>query len=591
MLTKSRQWVVTEALLNRKLITESQLNEALAEQRETKQPLERILVDLNVIDKGELSALKKSLKKTLVDLNVIDKGELSALEKEEPVSISKEKLFPKHIDLEILKLIPETIAKRYHLIPLFKDGKVITVAMADSSDVVTIDTIRTISGYEINAVPASEKDIMAAIDKNYGGFPDMETVLLDLVKVDEATTDLETGMDVTQIKLRANDPPVIKFVNLLLLDAIERRASDIHIEPKEKTMDIRIRIDGVLHKVSPPPKTMCLAIISRIKILSNLDIAEHRLPQDGRCLVKIGDRRVDIRVSTLPTMYGQRVVMRLLDTEKLFVDLKELGFAIDQFSTFQEVLKRPYGMILVTGPTGSGKTTTLYAGLKHISTVEKNIITIEDPIEYDLAGINQVQVKPNIGLTFANGLRSILRQDPDVILIGEIRDRETAEIAIRAALTGHLVFSTLHTNDAVDAIAQLEYFNIEPYLIASAVDLIIAQRLVRRICSHCQEPHAVSDKVLEQLGLAQESKNDFKLFKGKGCSYCNYTGYRGRTAAYQFFEITSRVKKLIFEGANMDILRKEASKQGMRTLRESVIEKFWQGITTIEETLSITFEE
>jgi type II secretory ATPase GspE/PulE/Tfp pilus assembly ATPase PilB-like protein len=398
-------------------------------------------------------------------------------------------------------------------------------------------------------------------------------------------------VDATQVKLRANDPPVVKFVNLLLLDAIERRASDIHIEPREKTMDIRVRIDGVLQEVPPPPKTMYSAIISRIKILSNLDIAERRLPQDGRCVVRILDKKVDIRVSTLPTMYGQKAVMRLLDTEKLSLDLEELGFTADQLSKFQKVLQRPYGMILETGPTGSGKTTTLYAGLRHINTPKKNIVTIEDPIEYDLAGINQVQVKPDINLTFANGLRSTLRQDPDVILVGEIRDRETAEIAIRAALTGHLVFSTLHTNDAVGAMAQLQYFNIEPYLIGSAVDLVIAQRLVRKVCPHCQEPYAVSDTVLERLGLTGESSNDFTPVKGKGCPYCNYTGYWDRTAIYQLFEITPEVKKLIFEGADMDTLRKEAARQGMRTLRESAVEKLRQGVTSMEEVLSVTLEE
>jgi len=568
MPTKNNRWLI-RTLLNRELITESQLNEALAKQRETKQSLDKILIELNFIGEKQLSALKK----------------------EELVLAYEEKSLLKHIDPEVLKLIPETIARRYHLIPLSKDGKILTVAMADPNDIVAIDTIRTISGYEINAIPGSEKDIIAAVEKNYSGSPDMETVLLDLVKVDGSTVESGMGVDATQVKLRANDPPVVKFVNLLLLDAIERRASDIHIEPREKTVDVRVRIDGVLQEVAPPPKTMFSAIISRIKILSNLDIAERRLPQDGRCVVRIGDKKVDIRVSTLPTMYGQKVVMRLLDTEKLSLDLEELGFTYDQLSKFQKVLKRPYGMILETGPTGSGKTTTLYAGLRHINTPEKNIVTIEDPIEYDLKGINQVQVKPDINLTFANGLRSILRQDPDVILVGEIRDRETAEIAIRAALTGHLVFSTLHTNDAIGAIAQLQYFNIEPYLIGSAVDLVIAQRLVRRVCPHCQEPHSVSDKVLERLGVTRGHKNDFKLLRGKGCPYCNYTGYWGRTAVYQFFEITPQVKRLIFEGANMDILRKEATRQGMRTLRESAVEKLRQGITTVEEVLSVTLED
>jgi len=567
MPTKNNKWLI-KTLLNRGLITESQLNGALALHRETKQPLDKILLDFNFVDKKQLK-----------DLN-----------KEESL-IYGEKSLLNHIDFELLKLIPETIARRYHLIPLSKDGKVLTVIMADPNDIVAIDTVRTISGYEINAIPGSKKDIMAAVEKNYSGSPDMETVLLDLVKVNGSVVESEIGADTTQVRLRANDPPVVKFVNLLMLDAIEHRASDIHIEPREKTMDIRVRIDGVLQEMSPPPKTMCSAIISRIKILSNLDIAEHRLPQDGRCVVRIGNKKVDIRVSTLPTMYGQKVVMRLLDTEKLSLGLEELGFTPDQLSKFKKVLKRPYGMVLETGPTGSGKTTTLYAGLRHINTPKKNIVTIEDPIEYDLEGINQVQVKPDINLTFANGLRSILRQDPDAILVGEIRDRETAEIAIRAALTGHLVFSTLHTNDAIGAIAQLQYFNIEPYLIGSAVDLVIAQRLVRKVCPNCQKPDIVSDKTLERLGLTHKSKNDFKLIRGEGCPYCNYTGYWGRIAIYQFFEITPRVKKLIFEKANMDTLRNEATKQGMRTLRESAMEKLREGVTTIEEVLGVTLED
>ncbi|NVL93646.1 MAG: type II/IV secretion system protein, partial [Desulfobacterales bacterium] len=320
----------------------------------------------------------------------------------------------------------------------------------------------------------------------------METVLLDLVKVNGSLVQPEIGEDLSEVKLKANDPPVVKFVNLLLLDAIERRASDIHIEPGKGKANIRIRIDGILQNITPPPKAMHSAIISRVKILSNLDIAERRLPQDGRSAVRIGDREVDIRISTFPTLYGEKLVMRLLDKEKISLGLEDLGLSPGQLSKFEKVLKKPYGTVLETGPTGCGKTTTLYAGLKHINSPERNIVTIEDPIEYDLAGINQTQVKPEIGLDFARGLRAILRQDPDVILVGEIRDRETAQIATRAALTGHLVFSTLHTNDAVGAIAQLQYFRIEPYLIGSAVDLVIAQRLIRRVCSNCRDYYTLS---------------------------------------------------------------------------------------------------
>ncbi|MFQ5835710.1 MAG: GspE/PulE family protein, partial [bacterium] len=532
---------------------------------------------------------RENLEKILVDLRLVKDKELTALKKKE--SFYDEKSLLGRVDHEVLKLVPETVARRYCVIPLSKNGKILTLAMTDLDDVVAIDTVRTISGYEIKAVLASEKDIMTAVERYYSGSPDMETVLLDLVKVNGHMVQPGTGEDLSEVKLKANDPPVVKFVNLLLLDAVERRASDIHIEPARGKATVRIRIDGVLQDITPPPKAMHSAIISRVKILSNLDIAERRLPQDGRCAVKIGDREVDIRVSTFPILYGEKLVMRLLDKEKISLGLEELGFIPDELSKFEKVLKRPYGMILETGPTGCGKTTTLYAGLRHINSPDKNIVTIEDPIEYDLAGINQTQVKPEIGLDFARGLRAILRQDPDVILVGEIRDRETAQIAIRAALTGHLVFSTLHTNDAVGAIAQLQYFGIEPYLIGSAVDLVIAQRLIRRVCPNCREYYTLSGEFLHRLGLGDGKKGKLKLARSRGCRQCSYTGYFGRIGLFQFFEINSRVKRLIFEGADMHALRAEATRQGMRTLRESAIEKLREGVTTVEEVLSVTLEE
>ncbi len=558
---------LVRTLLDKKIITPDQLTQALTKQKETREDLEKILVDLNFVQKKELTASKK--KESYYD----------------------EKSLLGRVDPEALKLIPETIARRYRVIPLSKNGKVLTLAVTDLNDVVAIDTVRTISGYEIKTVLTSEKDIMTAVERYYSGSPDMETVLLDLVKVNGSLIQPEIGEDLTQVKLKANDPPVVKFVNLLLLDAVERRASDIHIEPRKGTVNIRIRIDGVLQNMTPPPKIMHSAIISRVKILSNLDIAERRLPQDGRCAVKIGDREVDIRVSTFSTLYGEKLVMRLLDKEKLSLGLGEVGFGPDELSKFEKVIKRPYGMILETGPTGCGKTTTLYAGLKHINTSEKNIVTIEDPIEYELAGINQTQVKSEIGLDFARGLRAILRQDPDVILVGEIRDRETAQIAARAALTGHLVFSTLHTNDAVAAIAQLRYFGIEPYLIGSAVDLVIAQRLIRRVCPNCREYYTLSENALHQLGLGNGDKNEFKLVRSKGCRQCSYTGYFGRIGIFQFFEVGPRVKQLIFERADMHVLRTEATRQGMKTLRESAIERLRQDITTVEEVLSVTLED
>jgi len=563
---ENNKWLLG-TLLDKKVITLDQLTRALARQKKTRENLEKVLVDLRLIKDEELTALKK--KESFYD----------------------EKSLLGQVDREVLKLVPETVARRYGVIPLSKRGNLLTLAVTDLNDVVAIDTVRTISGCEIKAVLASEKDIITAVERYYSGSPDMETVLLDLVKVNGHMVQPETGDDLTQVRLKANDPPVVKFVNLLLLDAVERRASDIHIEPAKGKASLRIRIDGVLRDITPPPKTMHSAIVSRIKILSNLDIAERRLPQDGRCAVRIGDREVDIRVSTFPTLYGEKLVMRLLDKEKISLGLEDLGLGPDQLSKFEKVLKRPYGMILETGPTGCGKTTTLYAGLRHINTPERNIVTIEDPIEYDLAGINQTQVKPEIGLDFARGLRAILRQDPDVILVGEIRDRETAQIAIRAALTGHLVFSTLHTNDAVGTIAQLQYFGIEPYLIGSAVDLIIAQRLIRRVCPNCWKYYTLSGQALHRLGLGNGKKDELKLARTKGCRQCSYAGYLGRTAIFQFFEINPRVKQLIFEGADMHALRAEATRQGMRTLRESAVEKLRGGVTTVEEVLSVTLEE
>ena len=566
MAPENNKWLV-KALLDKKIITPHQLNQSLARQRETKENLEKILVDLRLVKDKELTALKK--KESFYD----------------------EKSLLGQVDPEVLKLVPETVARRYVVIPLSKNGKLLTLAMTDLNDVVAIDTVRTISGCEIKAVQASEEDIMKAVERYYSGSLDMETVLLDLVKVNGSLVQPEIGEDLSEVKLKANDPPVVKFVNLLLLDAIERRASDIHIEPGKGKANIRIRIDGILQNITPPPKAMHSAIISRVKILSNLDIAERRLPQDGRSAVRIGDKEVDIRISTFPTLYGEKLVMRLLDKEKISLGLEDLGLSPGQLSKFEKVLKKPYGTVLETGPTGCGKTTTLYAGLKHINSPERNIVTIEDPIEYDLAGINQTQVKPEIGLDFARGLRAILRQDPDVILVGEIRDRETAQIAARAALTGHLVFSTLHTNDAVGAIAQLQYFRIEPYLIGSAVDLVIAQRLIRRVCPNCREYYTLSGEVLQRLGLGDGEKDELKLARSSGCRQCNYSGYFGRIGIFQFFEINPRVKRLIFEGADMHALRAEATRQGMRSLRESAVEKLRQGVTTVEEVLSVTLEE
>jgi len=494
------------------------------------------------------------------------------------------------IDPAVIPIIPENMAKTFNLIAVARQDHKLTVAMADPWDVVAIDTLRAGTGFDIEPVIADREEILKAIDKYYGEDIDLEKSIQDLVKIEDREQK-EPEPDVEQLLVEADDAPVVRLVNLILLRALEERASDIHIEPREKEISVRIRVDGHLRPITPPPKSMQSAIISRVKILGNLDIAERRIPQDGRCRIKVKHKDVDIRISTLPTIHGEKVVMRLLDKSNLFLNIEDLGFDPRALRRFIRAIERPHGMLLVTGPTGSGKTTTLYSALNHINSPEKNIVTVENPVEYELEGINQVQARPEIGLTFAAALRSILRQDPDVVMIGEIRDLETAKIAVQAAQTGHLVFSTLHTNDAVSSIDRLINIGVEPYLIASSLNMVIAQRLVRRVCERCKRLCSLPEELLYHLGEKVVSCDKFKYYKGVGCEYCAGTGYRGRLAIYEIFEVDRRISELILSRASEGELRDEATRSGMVPLLENGLRKVEEGLTTVEEVLSAAIDE
>jgi type IV pilus assembly protein PilB len=496
------------------------------------------------------------------------------------------------VDTSVVKLIPEPIAQKYKLIPIFKVGQTLTIAMANPQDVNAIDQVRLKAKCEVEPVLATETAIKHAIDQYYGIGGSIEDVIkgmhdakADLTALEISSKDLEK-LDLNKL---ADAPPVIKLVNLIIMQAIKDKASDIHIEPEEKALRVRYRIDGILHEGSNPPKALEPAIVSRIKVLASMDIAEKRKPQDGRIQLKMQGGAVDMRVSSFPTVYGENIVIRILDTSNLRLELTELGMSPVILEEFSRLIKKPFGIILVTGPTGSGKTTTLYAALSAVNSVEKNIITIEDPVEYQLKMIRQTQINPKAGLTFASGLRSILRQDPDIIMVGEIRDSETAEIATQAALTGHLVFSTLHTNDATGAVTRLIDMGIEPFLISSSVIGALAQRLVRVICPKCKDKISPTDDMLKDLGIGREA--NILFYKGKGCTHCKDTGYLGRTGIYELLIIDDDIKRLIINKADANEMKKKAIERGMKTLRDDGIAKVLAGITTVEEILRVTQEE
>ena len=481
--------------------------------------------------------------------------------------------------------------EEHKFLPLRYAGETLVVAFVNPNDIETIDDLRAYLKCEIEPVLAPPDDIQEGIKKYYGeGVETIEKMVKDLS--DGAFVLGEDGEgEIADLKDMASQAPVIKLVNLIVMEALNKRASDIHIEAMEDQLRVRYRVDGVLHDISSPPKRFQAAIVSRIKIMAELNIAERRLAQDGRIAVRIGESDIDLRVSTVPTLYGESVVIRILDKSSIMIGMEDLGFSEEVFEIFNKMIIRPHGIILVTGPTGSGKTTTLYSALNKINTPAKKIITLEDPVEYQLKGINQIPVKPKIGLTFASGLRSIVRQDPDVIMIGEMRDYETAEIAIQSALTGHLVFSTLHTNDASGGITRLIDMGVEPYLVASSVDGILAQRLVRVICGNCRELLTPDKKVLDELEIAGSDVSSVTIYRGKGCAECDFTGYSGRLGIYEFLAMTDTIKELVLEKASANVIKEKARSEGMTVLREDGWSKVLSGITSVEEVLRVTQDD
>jgi len=501
------------------------------------------------------------------------------------------------VDPTVIKLIPQETAVRYQIVPLSRVGSTLTIAMTDPTNVFAMDDIKFMTGFNVEPVVASETAITEAIGKFYGAaesVEELDRVMKDLAG-EEAALELsqeEADMDLASLEKAAEEAPIIKLVNLILTDALKRGASDIHVEPYEKELRVRFRIDGVLQTVMSPPMKLKDAITSRIKIMSKLDISEKRLPQDGRIMIKYAKdgkkKELDFRVSTVPTLFGEKIVLRLLDKENLRLDMTKLGFEQESLDKFTKAILRPYGMVLVTGPTGSGKTNTLYSSVARLNTVDTNIMTAEDPVEFQLPGINQVQMKDQIGLNFASALRAFLRQDPNIILVGEIRDFETAEIAVKAALTGHLVLSTLHTNDAPSTISRLMNMGIEPFLVATSVNLICAQRLVRRVCSQCKEAMTITPQALVDAGYTPEESKSTTVYHGRGCGTCNNTGYKGRVGLYEVMEINDELKELILVGASALELKKKALEMGMVTLRRSGLIKIAGGMTTLEEVVRET---
>ncbi|MBL7017154.1 MAG: type II/IV secretion system protein [Kiritimatiellales bacterium] len=498
-----------------------------------------------------------------------------------------------HIERSVLERVPEAVARRYTLVPYKQENEhSLTLVMANPLDLDAVDTVRSQTKLEVHRAVGIEEEILALIDKSYKEEAYIEEGLQDIISLENTHLELDSDepmrIELDQLKDQANDVPVIRFVNLLLMGAIRDRASDIHFEPAEKSISVRFRIDGVLREVTPPPHALYAAIATRIKILSELDIAEHRLPQDGRFKFKVHGRIIDVRVSVLPVAHGEKVVLRILDRAALLVDMADVGFDPPMLKDFQEIMQRPNGIILLTGPTGSGKTTTLYSALSFLKSPERNIQTVEDPIEYLIDGVNQTAIRPQIGLDFANCLRSILRQDPDVIMIGEIRDLETAQIASRSSLTGHLVFSTLHTNDAPSSFSRLRDIGVPSYLVSATVRLVIAQRLVRVICPRCKTSYLPSPEQVELISRICPDARRWTFFHGEGCVDCQQTGFHGRSGIFEFLKVTDHIRGLIAAERNNDELRKAAIKEGMESLAYNGLMKVKQGITTIDEVLHVT---
>jgi type IV pilus assembly protein PilB len=560
-----------DLLVKEKIITPEQLEQATKAQKEQSCRLGSALVKLGFLtDEDVTNFLSRQYGVPAINLSYFE------------------------IDPAVVKLIPFETAKRYQILPLSRVGASLTIAMVDPTNVFAMDDIKFMTGFNIEPVVASESSILAGIEKAYstgGKEEDLEAVMQSMSEMNDEDVELndqkEQELGLSELEKAADEAPVVKLVNVVLGDAVKRGASDIHIEPYEKEFRVRFRIDGVLQSIMSPPLKLKDAITSRLKIMSKLDISEKRLPQDGRIMLKmnIGGRKkqLDFRVSTLPTLWGEKIVLRLLDKENLRLDMTKLGFEPESLVKFEKAILKPYGMVLVTGPTGSGKTNTLYSAISRLNQPDTNIMTAEDPVEFQLGGVNQVQMKEQIGLNFAAALRSFLRQDPNIILVGEIRDFETAEIAIKASLTGHLVLSTLHTNGAPETITRLMNMGIEPFLVATSVHLICAQRLVRRICKDCIEPFDVPPQTLIDAGFTPEESKTVKIQKGKGCGVCNNTGYKGRCGLYEVMEVDDEIRELVLVGASALELKKKAIERGMITLRRSGLIKVMAGMTTLEE--------
>lgn len=547
-----------EILLKEKVISREQLEQALEEQRASGRMLGRILVDQGSVSEGQLvAALATQIGMAFVDLSDIV------------------------LDGSVTALVPGAVCRRHHVIPIgIEDGHLI-LAMADPANVIARDDVRSLTGMDVRPVVAVRHDVAAAIDRAYRADSDLDD-LTTAIEVEEDKADLEALREVVE------DAPIVKFVNLLITQGIQDGASDIHLEPTEEDLKVRFRIDGVLHEVMHSPRNIHSGVVSRLKIMAEMNIAERRVPQDGRLSVSAHGRKVDLRIATLPTVWGEKVVMRILDNSTARLDLSQLGFSPDNYGRYADSFRKPYGMILVTGPTGSGKSTTLYATLNILNRPEVNIITVEDPVEYRLSGVAQIQTNPKAGLTFASALRSILRSDPDIVLIGEIRDHETAQIAIEAALTGHLVLTTLHTNDAPSAVTRLTEMGIEPFLVGSALDCVLAQRLARRLCSSCKEEYKPTPETLMAAHFPWDPSGPVpKLFRPKGCAKCAGTGYRGRVALHEVMQVTETIERMAVERATTAEITSAARADGMQSLRLDGMAKVLGGVTSLDEVLRV----
>ena len=558
-----------EMLVSAKLISEAQLSQALQEQKMNGGRLGSQLVKLGYISEDDL-----------INFLCVQYG------------VPAVNLRDFKIDEQVVTLIPTDLVNKYLTIPINRVGSTLIVATCDPTNISAIDDIKFITGYNVEIVVASETVLKETIEKLFDSSNMLEDVLSTFDDSELELVQEEEDLNVSELKKETEDAPVIRLVNHILVDAIRKGASDIHLEPYEKMFRVRYRIDGVLYEVMKPPMKLKNAITSRVKIMSELDIAERRLPQDGRIKMKIGKgKTMDFRVSVLPTLFGEKIVLRLLDQSNLQLDMTKLGFEETPLEQVKEAIYQPFGMVLVTGPTGSGKTTTLYSALSELNKTSDNIMTAEDPVEFNLQGVNQVQIREKINLTFASALRSFLRQDPDIILVGEMRDLETAEISIKAALTGHLVLSTLHTNDAPSTVTRLINMGVEPFLIVSSLNLVLAQRLARKLCPSCQEPADIPVKALVQSGMKEEVAAEAVCYAGRGCNECNNTGFKGRIALYEVMPMTDALKTAVVDGANTIELKEMAIKNGMKTLRQSGLSKVLERVTSFREVLRVTAKD